>query len=334
MIEFNLRNIRSWAIMGINPSIWSIGFPEIINNETTALLTADLARYSGLIRTAQKYPEIFYNFGIAEQNMVGIAAGMALCGHDVYMTTYAPFITYRCLDQFRHFLGNMNLNIKAIGSAAGLSAGFSGNALLAISDIAAVRSIPNLTILSPSDCTEAIKMMLALKSYNKPVYMRFCGTTNIPIVYRQDYEFEIGKAVCMQDGERIAIVATGTNMVYNALEVSNKIAEKYKFRPMVVNIHTIKPLDTRILDEMFKRFEIIYTIEEHNIIGGLGSAIDEYKSNKQATCRIINLGIKDTLLKLGNRDFMLDEAGLSVDKIFSIIEQSFLEQNKNDRKIF
>ena len=331
MIEFNSKNIRSWAIMGINPAIWSIAFPEIININSTALLTADLARYSGLIRTTQKYPEIFYNFGIAEQNMMGAAAGMALCGHEVFVTTYAPFVTYRCFDQFRQFMGNMNLNIKALGSAAGLSAGYGGNALLAISDIAAVRAIPNITVLSPADCTEAIKMILAFKEYPYPVYMRFCGSVNIPIVYKEDYDFKIGKAIRIIDGERIAIIATGTNIVYNSKEAAKIIEKKYGFSPAIFNMHTIKPLDIEILDMIFDTFEIVFTIEEHNIIGGLGSAVDEYFINKSTKCKVVNIGINDTLLKLGSHNYMLNEAGLSIEKIADNIEEHFLELTENDR---
>lgn len=325
MIEFNPRNFRFWSIMGINPSIWSVAFPEIIDRETTAILTADVAKLSGMTRIASSYPEIFYNVGIAEQNMMGIGAGMALNDHDVYMTTYATFMTYRCFDQFRQFLGNMNLNIKAIGSAAGLSGGKSGNALCAISDIAVARSIPNVTVLSPADCTEAIKMVLAFKEYKKPTYMRFCGAVNIPCVYKENYNFEIGKGVKLNDGERIALVATGTNLVQNALEVANIINEKYGFTPLVVNIHTIKPLDKTLIEEILDSFETVYTIEEHNIIGGLGSAVAEVKANmSECKCKIIRLGVEDKLYSLGSREYMLREAGLDTQSIACKVRQGLV----------
>lgn len=322
MIEFNARNFRSWSIMGINPSIWSVAFPEIIDRETTAILTADVAKLSGMMRTASNYPELFYNVGIAEQNMMGIGAGMALNNHDVYMTTYATFMAYRCLDQFRQFLGNMNLNIKAIGSAAGLSGGKSGNALCAISDIAVARSIPNVTVLSPADCTEAIKMILAFKEYKKPVYMRFCGAVNIPCVYKEDYNFEIGKGIKLNDGKKIALIATGTNLVQNALETAKAINEKYGFMPLVVNIHTIKPLDEILIREILDSFETIYTIEEHNIIGGLGSAVAEVKASmSEYKCMVIRLGVEDRLYSLGSREYMLKEAGLDTQSIIHKVEK-------------
>ena len=174
MVDFNPRNFRMWSMMGLNPCIWSIAFPEVIaQHAETVALTADLARYSGMMRTWNANPDRFYNVGIAEQNMVGIAAGLAMCGQQVFMTTYAPFMTYRCADQLRHLVGNHNLDIKAIGSAAGLSAGLSGSSLLAVSDIAFARSIPNMTVLSPADCTEAMhcsmKPIAILKGMESPL---------------------------------------------------------------------------------------------------------------------------------------------------------------------
>lgn len=322
MIEFNAKNFRAWAIMGINPSIWSIAFPEIIDENTTVALTADLARLSGMMRTAGNFSQVFYNVGIAEQNMVGIGAGMALNGHDVYMTTYASFMSYRCLDQFRQFLGNMNLNIKAIGSAAGVSGGKSGNALCAISDIAVARSIPNVTVLSPADCTEAVKMVLAFKNYKHPCYMRFGGAVNIPMVYKEDYDFQIGKGVMLNKGEKIALVATGTNLVKNALDAAKTICEKHGFLPQVVNIHTIKPLDEALIQNLLNNFEMLYTIEEHNIIGGLGSAVAEVKAAEpNCKCQVLRLGVEDKLYSLGSRDYMLKQCGLDTASIVQRIEQ-------------
>ncbi len=316
MIQFTPQNFRLWSLMGINPSIWSVAFPQVLNPDTTSLLTADLGRYSGLMRTASKYPQIFYNVGIAEQNMVGIGAGLAMSGSDVYMTTYAPFMIYRCFDQFRHLIGNMNLNIKAIGSAAGFSAGKSGTSLLAISDIALARSVPNITVLQPADCTEAIKMMLAFKNYPKPVYMRFCGAVNIPVVYKQDYNFEIGKGIKLNNGEKIALIATGTNVVYNVLKACEKIKEKLGFLPLAVNIHTLKPIDETLIKELLLTCDKIFTFEEHNVIGGLASAVSEVKASlDNKGCEIIKIGVQDKLYNHGSREYIFTQTGLDIDSI-------------------
>lgn len=322
MIEFNKKNMRLWSIMGINPSVWSIGFNEIAGEkDNVAVLTADLSRFSGLERMTAQYPDIFYNVGIAEQNMIGIAAGMAMEGYQTYVTTYAPFVTYRCADQIRHLMGNMNLDIKAIGSSAGLTSGWSGTALLAISDIALMRSIPNMTILSPADCTEAIKMMTAISEIDGPVYMRLCGTTSIPMVYTEDYNLEIGKAIILQKGEKIALIATGVTMVAEARKVAEILESECGIRPTVINMHTIKPIDKECIEEIAETHEVIVSIEEHNVVGGFGSAIAEVLSPMDVKCRQLFIGINDQNCKMGSRAFMLKQVGLDRENIYQKIKE-------------
>lgn len=316
MIEYNKRNMRSWSIMGINPSIWSVGFADVAEEkENVAVITADLARFSGLERIANKYPERFYNVGIAEQNMIGIAAGMAMEGIQTYVTTYAPFVTFRCADQVRHLMGNMNLNIKAIGSAAGLSSGWSGSALLAINDIAFMRSIPNMVVLSPADCTEAIKMMEAMAKSSAPTYMRVCGSIKIPTVYNSDYEFEIGKAITLRKGEKIAFVTSGIDIVSECIKASEIIYEKIGIQPTVINMHTIKPLDKECLKAVMQNHDVIITVEEHNVIGGLGGAVAEYLSSLNCAGRQIFIGIEDKNYSMGSRSFMLEQSNLLAHQI-------------------
>lgn len=316
MIEYNKRNMRSWSIMGINPSVWSVGFAEVAENRANlSVITADLSRFSGLERMAVKYPEMFYNVGISEQNMLGVAAGMAMEGYQAYVTTYAPFVTFRCADQVRHLMGNMNLDIKAIGSSAGITSGWSGTALQAISDIAFMRSIPNMIVLSPADCTEAIKMMGAMSEINGPVYMRLCGTTSIPMIYDDDYEFTVGKAVELRQGEKIAIIATGITMVSEALRTADIIKERIDVSPTVINMHTIKPIDRDCIERLGEQFDLIITIEEHNIIGGLGSAVSEVLCQKKHRANQILIGIEDSNCNMASRKSMLNQVGLTAEKM-------------------
>lgn len=323
MIEYNKKNARLWSIMGINPSIWSVGFSETIaRDKDVVVFTADLKRYSGLQRIFDNYPERCYNVGIAEQNMVGIAAGMCMCGHKPYMTTYAPFMTLRCADQVRHLMGNLDLNMKAIGSAAGLSAGLSGPSLLAINDIAFMRSVPNMTILSPADCMEAVKMMEAMQNVDGPVYMRFCGATRIPIVYEEDYDFRIGKGQTLRDGNDIAIIATGTDLVAKALKVADILKVEDNIEATVIDMHTIKPLDFDLIDGIKNQHRLIVTVEEHNIIGGLGSAVAERLTAIGYGGKQLFLGVRDENYIAGYRDFMLDQAGLSTGKIIQDIRNA------------
>jgi len=316
MIEYNKKNLRSWSIMGINPSVWSIGFTEVAEKkQNLSVITADLSRFSGLERVSKLHPELFYNVGIAEQNMIGIAAGMAMDGYQTFVTTYAPFVTYRCADQIRHLMGNMNLNIKAIGSSAGLTSGWSGTALLATGDIALMRSIPNMTVLSPADCTEAIKMMSAMSEIEGPAYMRLCGTTSIPMVYNDDYHFQIGKAVELQKGEMIALIATGITMVSESLKVAKLLEDECGIRSTVINMHTIKPIDKDCINEIADTHALIVTVEEHNILGGLGSAVAEVLGTRKRNCRQMFEGICDCNVEMGCRAFMLKQAGLVAEDI-------------------
>lgn len=323
MIEYNKRNIRSWSIMGIKPSVWSVGFAEVLQKDidNTYLLTADLERHSGLTRIASLHPEIFYNVGIAEQNMVGIAAGLALHGKHVYMTTYAPFMTLRCADQMRHFMGNLNLPIVAVGSSAGVSNRNSGDALTCVNDMALMRAVPNAVILSPADCTEAVKMMEAIPGLNAPVYMRFCDAVNIETVYKEDYEFEIGKAITLKAGEKAVIIATGTTVVAEALKAAELIEKELGFSPTVVDMHTIKPLDERCVRELSQTHDLIVTAEEHSIIGGLGSAVAEVLSGYPHKCVQLRMGVGDRTYKPGNRKFMLGQCGLTAEAIAGEIKK-------------
>lgn len=316
MIEINMKNARMWSIMGINPSIWSIGFNEVVlNKDNVALLTADLARYSGLMRTFNAHPDKCYNVGIAEQNMVSVAAGMAMTGVQPFMTTYAPFMTMRCADQVRHLMGDLNLNMKAIGSAAGLSGGFSGPGLQVVSDIALMRSIPNMVVLSPADCVEAIKMIVAMADIDAPVYMRFCGSVNLPMVYTEDYDFQIGKIIELQHGSKVALLATGTEIVSETLKASKKILEETGLQVTVANVHTIKPIDKEYIRNLTKKHSLIVSIEEHNVIGGMGSAIAEVLSEFKNETRMKYIGIQDKIYIMGRRPFLLEQTGLTVDSI-------------------
>lgn len=327
MVSFDAKSFRMWSMMGINPSVWSVAFPEVLRDvESAVALTADLGRYSGMMRTWRQFPDRFYNVGIAEQNMVGIAAGMAMCGHQVYMTTYAPFMSYRCADQLRHLLGNHNLDIKAIGSAAGLSGGMSGSSLLSLGDIALMRTIPNMTILNPADCAEAVKMLLEMAKHKGPVYMRFGGAVNIPMVYKDDYEFKIGRAYPMRMGERVLIVSTGTTIVAEAMKAAEIINNERGFMPAVVNFPTIKPLDCGYLRSAVGQYEMVVTIEEHSIYGGLGSAVAECLAEFGQGLKVKIIGVPDRVPEMGSRPFMLERCGLTAApiarKIIETMEES------------
>ena len=267
-------NIRAWSRLGQRGSVFAIAFPEIAKEkDNLKLLTADLALLSGMDRFIAANPDKFLNVGIAEQNMIGIASGLAMEGFCVFATTYASFIAVRSLEHIRQHLSNMKCNVKLIGSAAGVVAAKSGVSHWATEDLAFMRVLPNMTVLSAADSLEAIKMAQYAASISNPVYIRLSGGLDCPIIYKEDYYFEAGKMVQLLEGSDVAIIGTGL-MVAEALRAAELLAEKGIFAA-VYNLHTIKPLDKETLEDIFAKFSLVVTVEEHNVFGGRGSSVAE-----------------------------------------------------------
>jgi len=281
--------------------------------ENLMVLSADLGNSSGLERFRKTYPEKFVNVGIAEQNMVGVAAGLAKEGYVVFASSFAPFISMRASEQVRMNMGYMDLNIKTVAIGSGLSMNFLGNSHFGLEDASIMRSIPNLTVISPADCMEIVKTVFASAEYPHPIYIRLTGEVGFPCVYQDDYDFKIGKSITLLEGNDVTIIATGS-MVYQSLEACKILKEK-GVNPTLVNMHTIKPLDTKILDYVIKKKSPIFTIEEHSIIGGLGSAVSEYISSFEKSPSLQMIGLPDKFLKTAEYKYLLNEYGLVPEKI-------------------
>ena len=260
------------------------------------------------------------NVGIAEQNMIGIAAGLANEGNVVFTSSFAPFASLRCFEQIRNQLGYMNLNVKVVGILSGFSGGSVGNTHYGLEDLALMRTIPNMTVLSPADCTETVKAVQAAAEHVGPVYIRLTGVPGQPPVYKEDYEYKIGKAIVHSEGNDVAIIATGT-MVYEALRASRALTKK-EISATVVDMHTIKPLDTELLDKIFKTHKLIITVEEHSRIGGLGAAVAEFKAGYSNAPKQIIMGIPDEFLKAGDYTYMLNKCGLTAPNIVKTIQEN------------
>ena len=271
------------------------------------VMSGDLASSSGLDRFINNHPEKFLSAGIAEQNMVGIASGLAADGYIPFITSFSPFITGRSYDQIRIHLGYMHHNVKLVGLAAGIGVGIQGNSHYGLDDVALMRAVPGMMIVEPADCTEVAKAVKAIYDYNGPVYLRLIGEAGCPIVNKEDYNFELGKAITMREGEDVAIVCAGT-MVYQSLQVAKILAES-GIECKVINMHTIKPIDNDALD-CIRGFKLVVCIEEANVKGGLGSAVTEYLASKP-DCPIVKIyGINDCFPHAGTYKFMLDQLGL------------------------
>lgn len=318
-MELNRKNIRLLSLLG-HRGTFSHTMLELADaNEDICVLSADLADLTGLERFRSTYPERFFNVGIAEQNMVGIASGLSRYGYTTFITTYANFLTMRPYEQIRMNLGYMKHNVKLIGTGAGLSMGMSGNSHFGLEDISLMRSIPNMTIISPADCTETYKALYAAAKTEGPMYIRLSGPLNHPIVYKEDYHYEIGKAITLKKGTDIVIIATGT-VISECLKAASILEAKGNLSVAVINMHTIKPIDKDIIQQYASTANLLVSVEEHSIIGGLGSAIADELASMPLHSPLLKLGLPDSFGVVGDANFLAEYYGLKADMIAQNIE--------------
>lgn len=286
---------------------------ELANEyENLVVLDADLAAATktGIFKKA--YPERFFDCGIAEENMMGVAAGLAACGKLPFASTFAMFAAGRAFEIVRNSIGYPHLNVKIGATHAGISVGEDGATHQCNEDIALMRTIPGMTIINPCDDVEARAAVRAAAEFEGPVYMRF-GRLAVPVINdRETYKFELGKGVLMKDGSDVTIVATGL-LVNEALEAA-KALESDGISARVVNIHTIKPLDKELICKCAKETGIIVTAEEHSIIGGLGSAVAEAVT-ECCPVPVVKIGVNDEYGYSGPAVELLKRFGLSSENI-------------------
>ena len=315
----NERNIKLWSTIGARATLGIAALELAKEIDNLMVLTCDVSTSAGLDRFKKTFPEKYLDLGIAEQNMIGVAAGLASENFNVITTTFAPFQTMRCCEQIKVNLGYMGQKICMVGIASGLALGTLGYTHCCIEDVGIMRSIPGITIISPADSLETVKALEKAVKSEKPSYIRLTGSSNNPIVYKKDYNFEIGKSITLREGKDITIFCAGS-MVFQSLEAA-KILESKNISATVVNMHTIKPID-KVAIEKASSSKLIVSIEEHNIIGGLGSAIAEHKSSLKMSPKQLILGIKDTYTKGGNYKFLQERHRLTSEKIVNDILQN------------
>jgi transketolase len=286
-------------------------------NRDIVVLTADLMRSNKTGDFAKVCPERFFNFGIAEQNMMAAAAGLAVNGKLPYVSTYAAFASLRCAEQVRTDIAYPKLPVRIVSSHAGLSMGNGGTTHHATEDIAITRSMANMTVIVPADANECAKAVIESITYPGPIYMRL-GRGAEPIVYKADYEFKIGKAVTVREGRDVTVIACGI-AVMAAIKAARKLeAEGISVR--IIDMHTIKPLDTEAILKAARETGAIITVEEHNIIGGLGGAVAETLADAGLGIRFLRLGIPDIYSTIGQPDDLYQRYGLDQDGVFRAIK--------------
>ena len=313
----NKFNPRAYYRLGQSGSIFGMELMEQAENYPFKVLSADMSVVAGLDRFKKTYPENFYNVGIAEQNLLGVAAGLDSEGFKTIAIAQACFISMRSFEQVRQYLGYMGGKVMCVGINSGFSLTFFGNTHYAIEDMALMRSIPNMTVLSPADAGETVKLFDAALKVDGPIYLRLSGSLNTPIVYKEDYELTIGKAVTLQEGDDIAIFATGL-MVNNALKAADTLAEK-GISATVVDVHTIKPIDKEAIQNNCGK-KLMVSVEEHNVVGGLGTAIADVLSEQSHTPVLMKIGVQDHFMPVGDYNYLVEQAGLTPEQIALSIE--------------
>jgi len=296
----------------------------VSNNKNLYLLTGDLG-FSVFDEFKEQFPDNFINMGVSEANMIGVAAGMAMRGKQVFVYSIIPFVTFRVLEQIRNDLCLQNLPVKIIGVGEGITYGTSGPTHHAIEDIGVMSSLPNLTVISPGDPIEVEKLVEQSLYLDAPCYIRL-GKTGEEIINSQDVSLKIGKGNVIKEGKDIAIISTG-NMLSSAIKVSMEF-EKENVSSMVISLHTIKPLDETLLKEVSEKVKYIFVIEEHISSCGLGGKISFYYSQQNINVRMKCIGLPDDFIKfVGKQDFLRMKYGLDVDGIKKSII-SFINSKK------
>lgn len=313
------KKISLWSKMG-SRATFGLSLMDIVKEmEDLMVVTCDVSTSAGLDRFKKTYPENYIDVGIAEQNMIGIATGISMFGNRVITTTFSPFQTLRCCEQIKNNLGYMNSNVKMVGLASGLVLGTLGFTHASIEDIGALRSIPNMNIISPADCTETVKSIYASLNNDSPTYIRLTGGQLNNPIHEEDYNFEIGKAIRIKKGKEIAILASGTR-VSDSVLASEKIYQEKNFQVSVYNFHTIKPIDKNTIEEIANDHNCLVTVEEHNIIGGLGSAVSETLAEMdKKNVKLYRMGVEDFYPKGSDYNSLLKLLNLDKDGIYNKI---------------
>ena len=298
-----------WSRIGIRAFYGQALLDIASTNPNVMAVSADLGRSSGLDRFSKEYPEQFLNSGIAEQNMVGVSAGLARMGFDVFASTFAPFASMRASEQVRMNMGYMHEPVKLVALGSGLAMGFLGNSHYGLEDLAVMRAIPGLTVISPADCAEVYKTLEACVGFEHPVYIRLTGAVSCPVVYTEDYDFEIGKAVWLREAQKVTIISAGTT-VGHCMKAAAAL-EEGGINVGLLNMHTVKPLDREAISDAVEISDTIFVVDEHTRVGGLGSAItDHIVEHHGIGVRLFCHGIDDRYIETGNYPFLLQENGL------------------------
>ncbi len=316
-----LQTLNQWSRMGPRAMFGQFMLELAKKNKDLIVISADLGRSSGLDRFKAAYPKQYLSVGICEQNLIGVASGLAREGYKVFVTSFAPFLSMRASEQIRMNLGYMKHPVNIIALGSGLSMGFLGNSHFGLEDTSIMRTIPGLNVFSPADNLELKKIIFDLSTKKRgPTYVRLTGIPGSPLVYENDYKFDLFKPTLIHNGDDCLILSTGS--IVGETKKAIKLLQKNNINPCLINIHALKPLNVSYLKKFIKKYKFIITIEEHTITNGLNSLIiqnfiDEFKNNK----KILNISLPDKFGPTGDYDYLLNYHGLNFNKIFLKIKK-------------
>ncbi|WP_418790989.1 transketolase family protein [Phosphitispora sp. TUW77] len=292
-------------------------------NSNIVVLDADLSKSTKTADFAAVFPDRFFDMGVAEQNMLGTAAGLAAAGKIPFASSFAVFATGRAFEQIRNSIAYPKLNVKIAATHAGISVGEDGASHQSIEDISLMRTLPNLTVIVPADAVETEKAVEAAVEINGPVYLRL-GRLGLPAVFDENYQFEVGKAVTVKEGSDITIIACGL-MVGHAVEAAEMLAAE-NISTRIINMHTIKPIDRDTVIKAARETGAIVTAEEHSIIGGLGSAVAEVLVQSEPVPQEM-IGVRDTFGESGKPAELLQKYGLMPADIVTAVKKALDRKN-------
>lgn len=298
---------------------------DIGDDENIVVIDGDLGKSTKVDRFAKKYPERFFNMGICEQDMVGFASGLALSGKVPFVVTYASFLTGRAFEQIMCSIAMQKANVILIGSHGGIASGHDGITHQAITDIALMRSVPDMVVISPADDNQIKSVMKKITDIKSPVYLRLSRAESKPVT-KGDSEFLVGKSDIIKEGSDVSIIATGI-MVSKAVGAA-KLLDKKGVSASVINISTIKPIDKEIIIKESEKTGLIITAEDHSIIGGIGSAVSDVIAENGLNTKVVKIGINDTFAESGSAEDLLKKYGLDPD---SIADRVMREIDSNDK---
>jgi transketolase len=292
-------------------------FEEAAHDPRITLVVGDLG-YSVVEEFASKYPKQYLNAGVAEQNMTGVAAGMALAGRTVFTYSIANFPTLRCLEQIRNDVCYHNANVKVVAVGGGFAYGSLGASHHATEDLAILRTLPNMTVIAPGDPVEAGHAARAVARQPGPAYIRL-GKAGEPRVHQDDVAFTIGRAIVVREGADIALLSTG-GMLPDVVKAAEILARDHAVVARVLSVHTIKPLDIDAVTRAAHETELVVTVEEHSEIGGLGGAVAEVLAELETPARLKRIALPSAFSRpVGTRDYMRAAHGLTTDGIVSSV---------------